>query len=289
MNLDFVVFFFYFILISAAKLADSVEQDLFGLQSRGTMLLDVDPDIENWTVALKITCKSAILQRYKEVGTYMVVDVEDDDGTEARMIAHNNLAKKFENQIALGGTYNISNCALKKVDGQYQNFEFGYDLIMVDKTKVVLKTAPPTNQIRQQSVRTLLNSTLLAGSSGAAPAAPAPAPVANTMVKDLTPQSPRDWVVCAKVFCHSGIQTFIYKTGGEGQRVTIDVEDLVDGAKIRLVAFGALADEFSEKLQMGKSYFISGCSVKQANTWYQPHDHIYELHLTPYTKIIESQ
>lgn len=74
---------------------------------------DINAQTKDWVVSLKVLKKSGIIKRSNNTGTYMIVDVEDAEGTEARMVAHNALAKKFESKIQLGCTYKISNCALK--------------------------------------------------------------------------------------------------------------------------------------------------------------------------------
>lgn len=56
---------------------------------------------------------SVITRRSKGIGTYMVVDVEDEEGTEARMVAHNAFATKFHPIFIPGTTNKVSKFAFK--------------------------------------------------------------------------------------------------------------------------------------------------------------------------------
>jgi len=101
-------------------------------------------------------------------------------------------------------------------------------------------------------------------------------PIAN-----LNPYQNR-WVIKARVTAKSDIRTWS-NPRGEGKLFSIDLLDQT--GEIRAVGFNEAVDKFYEYLEVGKVYFISRASLKQANGKFTTIQNSYEMSLDPHSEI----
>ncbi|XP_077270948.1 replication protein A 70 kDa DNA-binding subunit-like, partial [Temnothorax americanus] len=71
---------------------------------------------------------------------------------------------------------------------------------------------------------------------------------------------------------------------GEGKLFSMD---LIDGSgEIRCIAFKDLCDKFYNRIEPGKVYYISRCTLKLANKQFNMLDNPYEMVMTTDTEIV---
>jgi len=94
-----------------------------------------------------------------------------------------------------------------------------------------------------------------------------------TPIASITPYQNK-WTIKARVRSKTDIKTW-NKSTGSGKLFSMDLFD--DSGEIRITAFKDQCDAFYERAVVGKVYYISNCSVKNANKQYSKLNNEYEL------------
>jgi len=92
-------------------------------------------------------------------------------------------------------------------------------------------------------------------------------------ISSITPYQNK-WTIKARISSKTDVKTW-NKPSGSGKLFSMDVMD--DSGEIRVTAFKDQCDAFYEKAVVGKVFFISNCSVKNANKQYSKLNNEYEL------------
>merc|ERR1719347_708125 len=94
-----------------------------------------------------------------------------------------------------------------------------------------------------------------------------------TPISSITPYQNK-WTIKARIASKTDVKTW-NKPSGSGKLFSMDVMD--DSWEIRVTAFKDQCDAFYEKAIVGKVFYISNCSVKNANKQYSKLNNEYEL------------
>jgi len=94
-----------------------------------------------------------------------------------------------------------------------------------------------------------------------------------TPIASITPYQNK-WTIKARVSSKTDVKTW-NKPSGSGKLFSMDLID--ESGEIRVTAFKDQCDAFYDKAVVGKVYYISNCSVKNANKQYSKLNNEYEL------------
>ncbi|OXU16343.1 hypothetical protein TSAR_013202 [Trichomalopsis sarcophagae] len=102
-------------------------------------------------------------------------------------------------------------------------------------------------------------------------------------IKDITPHNP-NWEICAKVTNKS--EPRIYVQNKETKK-NFSINLMDESGQIKCTFFDKQFEQYYENIEIYKTYILSDCYVKKANTKFNNLEHPYELNASNKTNIIK--